>query len=103
MRPVRLLIEARLILPLDDLGDAFFGVAPGTNGTAAVVRRALVTPPGRWCWLQHNGLDAHGLNLAPASGDDEAWANPWQTRAGEWFRYEVLREEDPEDVEEAAA
>lgn len=43
-----------VLRPLDDAGDVFFGLAWGTNGTAAECRRALVEIPG-YSWRRSNG------------------------------------------------
>lgn len=77
MVPVRLVPESSLILPESEEGDRFFGLEPGTNGTAAESRRALVAPSG-FHWLRSNGLDPKGLALRPPTRDsDTTWSNPW--------------------------
>lgn len=52
----------RTIRPAHDIAEEFFGVAWGTNGTAAECRRTLVNPSGyRWC--RQSGDLASSLNL----------------------------------------
>lgn len=70
----------RTVRPCEPAGDAFFGLEPGTNGSAATARRALVQPEG-YRWLRHDGRPATGLQLVPSSDDNGA--NPWDAR-GRW-------------------
>ena len=46
--------EHRTISPKHDAADEFFGVAWGTNGTAAECRRSIVTPSG-YRWVRSDG------------------------------------------------
>lgn len=71
---------ANACIPCDEAGDAFFGLEPGTNGSAATARRALVQPEG-YRWLRHDGRPATGLQLVPTAND--SGANPWDAR-GRW-------------------
>jgi len=48
--------------PVDPAGDAFYGLEPGTNGTAAECRRQAF--PAR-TWVRHDGREARGLWYAP--------------------------------------
>ncbi len=53
------------IRPTTDVADEWFGVSPGSNGTAATCRRALVTPPG-YQWVRWNGRAAVSLTYVCA-------------------------------------
>jgi hypothetical protein len=52
------------IRPIDADGDRYFGLEPGTNGTAAESRRGTVAPRGvNVTWQRHDGRPAVGLTL----------------------------------------
>ena len=64
-------------------GDDFFGLAAGTNGTAATTRRELVIGQlfprenaNRLRWLRSNGRDPAGLRFVPGNRSHE-FENPW--------------------------
>lgn len=69
--------DARTIRPLSAEGDEFFGLSPGSNGTAATTRRACVEGPG-FSWVRFNGRPAVGTcYVVPEASDadpDEASA-----------------------------
>ena len=80
--------DRRTIQPQDPTGDDLFGLAPGTNGTAAATRRALIEAShapivealGSLTWERHNGRPATGLQTRPS---DRSWrydANPGSGR-----------------------
>lgn len=62
-------------------GDSYYGLASGTNGTAAATRRAAalgcVTSSMPLRWVCSDGKPAAGLNLIPSSNSDRVNANPW--------------------------
>lgn len=66
---------AQSIRPTTAAGDVWFGLASGTNGTAATVRRALADVPPGYRWELHDGRRAAGLDLVPSGG--AWWRNPW--------------------------
>lgn len=59
--PVAVDPETRTLRPVDDQGDAFFGLEPGTNGTAAECRRELVSPYRGANWSTSSGRVATSL------------------------------------------
>jgi hypothetical protein len=63
-------------------GDEFFGLAAGTNGTAAAMRRRVIessiTTTAMLVWERHNGRAAVGVTLVPSGKDPNA--NPWSGR-----------------------
>lgn len=66
--------HARTVRPLDREGDRHYGLVVGSNGTAAINRRALVDVPDSYEWRTHSGAHAIGPLLVPGGG---AWVNPW--------------------------
>lgn len=66
---------SKTIRPARSEGDDYFGLGPGTNGTAAITRRALVQPEG-FTWVRFNRTPATGLQLIPGDSS-ESLANPW--------------------------
>lgn len=65
---VRLDPDAKTIRPADAEGDAYYGLGPGTNGTAAMTRRAGVAQPG-FTWVRANGSHATGIQYV-ATGEE---------------------------------
>lgn len=62
--------------PTDRDADAFYGLLPGTNGTAAACRRELVAPGCKW--VCSDGSPAKGvLSIPPAV---PSFRNPWGGR-----------------------
>lgn len=68
---------SRTIRPATPDGDTYFGLAVGTNGTAAMTRRALAEPAnsGPYTWVRYSGRPAVGATLIPTGRD--TWSNPW--------------------------
>lgn len=68
--------DTRTVRPLTPEGDEWFGLTMGSNGSAALMRRAGA--PAGYTWTRHNGRHAHGLNLqAHAHADTDTTPNPW--------------------------
>lgn len=73
-----------LLWPESPDGDDWYGLAMGTNGTAATMRRALleqtITREGAaekpLQWVRNNGGPPIGLRFAPAQGGVD-FENPW--------------------------
>lgn len=69
------------IRPQTPRGDDFYGLAYGTNGTAAIFRRALVElnisggVPLRW--VRANGKPAAGVNYVPTENSNLIHTDPW--------------------------
>lgn len=64
--------------PAHDAGDAYFGLETGTNGTAAISRRAwaeYVHSAQGYRWVRHNGKPATGVLLIPSG--KEATVSTW--------------------------
>lgn len=68
----------RQVLALDAEADRFYGLAPGTNGTGAAMRRACV--PSDYVWLSSDCRPARGVLLVPSGSSDELETNPWSGR-----------------------
>ncbi len=68
--------QTKTIRPALEAGDAYFGLGPGTNGTAAIMRRALVEPPG-FTWVRASGGVATGILYVPGNGIRDNFMNPW--------------------------
>lgn len=66
----------RTIRPSSVDADDYFGLALGTNGTAAICRRALVEPKG-YRWLRARGAIALGVTLVPTARSEHHYVNPW--------------------------
>lgn len=66
----------KTITPADREGDDYFGLGPGTNGTAAICRRALVEPEG-YRWVRSSGRPATGPNYIPGNTSQESLPGPW--------------------------
>lgn len=64
------------VRPLTEDGDDFYGLALGTNGTAAAMRRLCANAPPSYRWLRRDGRPATGLRLRPATGETK-FVNPW--------------------------
>lgn len=73
----------RTVQPTHPEGDDYYGLAPGTNGTAAQTRRALAVSSTSitYRWVRYSGAPAVGVTLVP-SGED-VWQNPWDGPGGE--------------------
>lgn len=79
-------LETATIRPESPDGDDFYGLAMGTNGTAATVRRELAvealkpcTPSAhveRLTWVRSDGRGPIGLWLVP-NGRSHEFENPW--------------------------
>ncbi len=75
----------RTLTPINGDADAFFGLRPGTNGTAATMRRAVVeahyrgteTGSGPMHWVRADGARPTGINLVPNSCSDTRFTDPW--------------------------
>jgi hypothetical protein len=65
MHAVTVITARRVIRPTTEDGDAFYGLAPMTNGTAAESRRACVAPPG-FRWERSTGAPATGVLYVPS-------------------------------------
>jgi uncharacterized protein YcbX len=72
MHRVTLDRQNRTVRPADLEGDRFFGLEPGTNGTAAEARRHVA--PAGFTWRRHDGSHALGVLLVPGPN---RWSNPW--------------------------
>ncbi len=59
--------EAKTIRPTTEGGDDYYGLGPGTNGTAAICRRACVDLPG-YRWVRSSGRSATGINYVVVGG-----------------------------------
>lgn len=59
----RTIVRGSTIRPMTPDGDDYFGLTTGTNGTAAIARRALVKTDGL-TWVKSNGKPAVGIYLA---------------------------------------
>jgi hypothetical protein len=57
----------RIVRPVSDTAEEFFGVAPLTNGTAATCRRRLVNVHG-YEWRRRNGDVPRSLQYAVPEG-----------------------------------
>ncbi len=61
--------------------DDFYGLVPGTNGTAATCRRALVegtiTEPATYRWVRSTGHRATGISYVPSDCSDADYSSPW--------------------------
>jgi len=68
-------IGGGVIRPAHPNGDDFYGLAPGTNGTAAAMRRTLVTPEG-FAWFRYDGSRPVGLLVVPLARPSP-FSNPW--------------------------
>lgn len=80
--PVRVDAASRTIRPETAAGDEFFGLAPGTNGSSSISRRAVLeaavqTASGPFTWVRSNGSHASGINLIPSNRGDKVNTNPW--------------------------
>lgn len=86
---VRFHMDELTIRPTSPEGDEFFGLAGGTNGTAAITRREVAERAAiknafgfydpkcpRLTWLRFNGKPATGLQLVPGDAS-EIDADPW--------------------------
>ncbi len=67
--------EPAAVRPALPEGDTYFGLQPGTNGTAAMSRREAAAPAG-FRWVRSNGLPATGLQRIPTNRS-EFIAGPW--------------------------
>ena len=76
MHPVEIDAATGTIRPVNYEGDEFYGLAWGTNGTAATMRRTCAEGPHTLTWLRHDGSRAVGLRLEPAS-EEKPFVNPW--------------------------
>lgn len=76
MRPIEIDIATGTIRPIDAEGDEFYGLAWGTNGTAATMRRTCAEGPHRLTWVRHDGQRARSLNLKPTN-EEKPFVNPW--------------------------
>lgn len=65
------------IRPSTPEGDDYYGLALGTNGTAAESRRECAVNGRPLQWVRHNGRIAVGPTLRGA-GHDLSWKNPWE-------------------------
>lgn len=78
---------AKTLRPVDAEGDDYFGLSIGTNGTAAVARRAIaeiaacgVSRADRqfvFVWVRSNGRPATGMTLVPNAHSDLSYVSPW--------------------------
>lgn len=67
-------IENNVARPLTREADEFFGLLPGTNGTAATTRRELYAPGASW--VRSDGRAAVGVTMVPSS--TQVFRNPWR-------------------------
>lgn len=73
-------LETGTLRPQTAEGDRFYGLEPGTNGTAATTRRALVEHEiagFALAWLRHDGRQPIGITLVPTDAGDDAFQSPW--------------------------
>lgn len=81
MIKVKIDTVTKTIQPLNAEGDAFYGLAVGTNGTATICRRACVEPQGvvRFVWVRFNGHPAIGVTLVPSGRDtNKNYRSQWE-------------------------
>jgi hypothetical protein len=71
--------EARQVLSLESAGDVFYGLTPGTNGTAATCRRLCAAPAG-YEWIASDCRKARGVFIVPSSRTGGYVTNPWSGR-----------------------
>lgn len=64
----------RVVRPNHADADDYYGLALGTNGTAATARRETAAPAG-YTWRRHDGAQPTSLRLRPAR--ESAFVNPW--------------------------
>lgn len=76
--PHAVILDAKTntVRPATDAGDAYYGLGPGTNGTAAICRRALVEPPG-YRWLRFAGAPPTGIQYVPSENTHVLTGAPW--------------------------
>jgi hypothetical protein len=67
------------VLSLEPAGDVFFGLLPGTNGTAAITRRKCGAPDD-YTWHSSDCRRARGVFSVPSGRSDELQTNPWSGR-----------------------
>lgn len=65
----------RTVRPVFETADGFYGLAPGTNGTAATSRRNLQGLAG-YTWHRADGSAATGLLYVPTARSEFA-PSPW--------------------------
>lgn len=94
MRAIYVDHTAKTVRPVSDSDDAYFGLGPGTNGTAAICRRALVQPEG-YNWTRASGAPASGILYVPGNTSQESVPGPWD---GELML--EVPEPEPEEEEE---
>lgn len=83
--PLIINAETRTIRPASPDHDDYYGLAVGTNGTAATMRRTVAelevssTAPQYTglTWLRSNGKPATGLTLRPSDTSSDTWRSPW--------------------------
>lgn len=68
--------EAKTVRPANADADAYYGLGPGTNGTAAITRRAAAAPEG-FTWVRSDGTPATGLNYLPGQRNPMNIPSPW--------------------------
>lgn len=65
---------AKQVLSLEEEGDTFFGLLPGTNGTGPAMRRKCV--PDGYVWLTSRCKRALGVYSVPTNTSEEI-PNHW--------------------------
>jgi hypothetical protein len=81
--PVRVDVPSGTIRPESAEGDEYYGLTRGTNGTAAIARRACVEAvvgAGLLTWVRACGSPATGIAYVPSDRSDDA-PNPRAGRA----------------------
>lgn len=76
MPPLIICHVTHTIRPADRDGDRYFGLEPGSNGTAATCRRALVQPLG-FRWLRSSGRAATGPLYVPGQTSEAPFFQTW--------------------------
>jgi hypothetical protein len=71
--------NAHQVLSLEPEGDVFYGLIPGTNGTAAITRRLCAAPDG-YEWIASDCRKARGVFVVPSNRSDGYQTNPWSGR-----------------------
>lgn len=82
--PMLTTVEGLTIRPVAPEGDDYFGLATGSNGTAAELRRRIAelqtpSPAGNsygLTWVRASGAPAHGIQYVPGDSDRPA-SDPW--------------------------
>lgn len=67
--------STRTVQPNSSEADDYYGLALGSNGTAAQGRRA--SAPEGYTWLRADGAPAYGITLTPSANSDTEFVNPW--------------------------